>query len=1025
MPPNRPSNTIAGLVASIMFGAVSTASGQQVLGGLRGTVTQSADAPAAGAQVFLLGTAFRAVADEQGRYTIDHIPAGDYTVQATLPASAPGEASVRVRAGTTTRLDLSLGRTAPAPGTLSALRIVSDAMSSGATFPGELLDALPVDEARQTLTLMPGVVARGTDVGIGSATGHSIRGGAPGEASVYVDGAPVRFETLGIQGLAVGTNALAELSVTTGVPTALTSDGRGGVIGYVTRSGGREFSARVRADTDEPFGDGSSVGYNRFEGAAGGPSPGMQRVRWFLSAAVLGQRSRYRGPGAADQPTYVVGGADTTVTWIDFGGQSFSATLPLFVQSSGRCDADQNLGFACGGLRRPLDWSTQRMGQGKLLFSYGDGSSVSLTGVASDQQQRFFPGAQIADAALYQGARAWSRLIVLNWSQILRPSGDGAVAVNANLSYGTDRRISGPLDPASDVATRDPFLGIEFAALRFTAQDSLPFPLSDRFIRNIRTNSGLRVPFLDRTDLRNAQPYRLNPFGFMSGWPTQGIDSRLAMTWERRVNGRVFLDWQASDVHRITLGGDVTRTDLSHYDGALLRTTGLDAFLVHPRRFALFAGDRVELGDFSVDIGVRYDRFTKGGEFPNAPGRIFTDPAWGTGADTSDTAYVGSLARVFDHTGVQGALSPRVRLAYAIAPRTSVRLGYGQVVEPPRFGLLFAHSNSDLGFTSAIDLFGWDLTYRKSTLWEAGIRHGLTSDVTMEVAVYDKTFAGYEGRIMAFDDPAVPGSTVNINALTAVDAGHRIGVDARVDWHQGEFLAGALAYSFLRSSEDANNAAHAVAGLAMLRVPADWKPQTVLGTVARDVTASMTVRVVNGLPYTRLQNSGAGIIAPDVDGGIPIEPRNSSRLPWTKSLDLTLSKGFLVGRVGGIMYADLRNLFGFTNILGAYAETGAVENGVYEQALASPELVGLQNEASSNNALLPDGTVDLNACATWFLPVNCVALQRVERRFGDGDGLYSTTEQVQAFNAYYDSFFGPWRFYGPARAVRIGIQLRF
>jgi len=866
-------------------------------------------------------------------------------------------------------------------------------------------------------------VARGTDVGISSATEHSIRGGAPGEASVYVDGAPVRFETFGVQGLAISPNALTELSVTTGVPAPLASDARGGVITYITRSGGRRLSAHLRAETDEPFGNGSGVGYNRVEGAAGGPFPGMQRLRWFLSAAVLGQGSRYLGAGAADQPTYVVDGADTTVTWTDGSGQSVSATLPRFVQASGRCDADQNFGFACEGLQRPLDWSTQRTGQGKLFFSYGAGSSVSLTGLRSDQQQRFFPGALIGDAALYQGARAWSRLVVLNWSHVLRRGGDGALAVTVNLSHGTDRRISGSLDPATEVATRDPFLGIEFESLRFTGQDSLPFPLTDRFIRNIRTNSGLQVPFPNRDDLRNVQPFRLNPFGLNSGWPIQGIDSRLAMTWERRLNGRLLLDWQASDVHRITLGADISRTDLSHYDAALLRTTGLDAFLVHPRRLGLFAGDRVELGNLSLDVGARYDHFTKGGEFSNTPGRIFTDPSWNVDAATSDTAYAGSLARVFDQAGGKATLSPRIRLAYAISPRTSVRLGYGQVVELPRFGLLFTRANADLAFSSINELFGRDLGYRKSTLWEAGMWQGLTSELWMEVAVYDKTFVGYAGRITSFDDPANPGNSFNINSLTVVDDGHRIGVDARLEWDQGPLLTSAIAYSFLGSGQDANNTVHAFAGLAMLRVPAEWQPGRVVGTVARDVTAAMTVRVANGLSYTRLQNIGAGIVAPDE--ATPIGPGPSSRLPWTKSLDLTLSKGFRAGRVGGMIYADLRNLFGFTNILGAYAETGSVENELYRQTLASPELTSLVIEASSNGALLAGGTVDLNACGSWQTPVNCVALQRVERRFGNGDGLYSTTEQLKAFNAYYDAFLGPWRFHGPARTARIGIQLRF
>jgi hypothetical protein len=553
----------------------------------------------------------------------------------------------------------------------------------------------------------------------------------------------------------------------------------------------------------------------------------------------------------------------------------------------------------------------------------------------------------------------------------------------------------------------------------------LPFPLTDRIIRNIRTNSGLRVPFLDRADLRNVQPYRLNPFGLNSGWPTEGIDTRLAMTWERRLNGRLLLDWQASDRHRVTVGADVTRTDLSHYDGALLGLFGLEAILAHPRRFGLFARDRMELGDISLEIGARYDHFTKGGEFSNVPGRIFTDPAWNVDAATSDTAYAGSLARVFGQGGGQGMLSPRVRLAYSISPRTSVRLGYGQIVEPPSFGVLFTHANSDFAFSTTTELFGRDLDYRKSTLWEAGIRQGLTSGLWMEVAVYDKTFVGVAGRFQTFDDPAVPGDNININTLTVVDDGHRIGVDARLDWDPGEIFSGAFAYSFLRSGQDANNTVHALAGLAMLRVPAAWQQGSVVGAVARDVAATMTVRVANGLPYTRLRNIGAGIVAPNLNGGTSIEPLNSSRLPWTRTLDLTISKGFLVGRVGGMIYADLRNLFGFTNILSAYAETGAVENDLYRQVLAAPELVNLANEASSNNALLPGGTIDLNACATWFIPVNCVALQRVERRFGNGDGLYSTTEQQQALNAYYDAFLGPWRFHGPARTARIGIQLRF
>jgi hypothetical protein len=127
----------------------------------------------------------------------------------------------------------------------------------------------------------------------------------------------------------------------------------------------------------------------------------------------------------------------------------------------------------------------------------------------------------------------------------------------------------------------------------------------------------------------------------------------------------------------------------------------------------------------------------------------------------------------------------------------------------------------------------------------------------------------------------------------------------------------------------------------------------------------------------------------------------------------------------GSIYADVRNVFGFTNILGGYAETGATTNDLYREALLSPEFANLNNEANANGALLSGGDVDLRACAGWSIPINCVALQRVERRFGNGDGIYTLPEQTRALNAYYGAFFGPWRFRGPGRTLRAGIQWSF
>ena len=233
-------------------------------------------------------------------------------------------------------------------------------------------------------------------------------------------------------------------------------------------------------------------------------------------------------------------------------------------------------------------------------------------------------------------------------------------------------------------------------------------------------------------------------------------------------------------------------------------------------------------------------------------------------------------------------------------------------------------------------------------------------------------------------------------------------------------LDAAVSYSFLRTTHP-GQAAVSTQGLAAhvgWRGPGDWQ-------------ATVFARAASGLPYTRLSNSGFGILASEESGLIFLPatgPLNGSHLPWTKTVDLRLAKNVRTAGGEWTVFADFRNLFGVTNTTDVYAETGTDRNDPYHQSVLGDEYARLQIEANSNGALLPGNTVDLRSCATWTANttgvVNCVALGRVERRFGDGDGLYTQTEQDRALNTYFDSFAGSWRFHGPGRTVRVGMELR-
>jgi hypothetical protein len=853
-----------------------------------------------------------------------------------------------------------------------------------------LLLRLPTDDPRDALSLVPGVAQRGNGFGIGSGSNLSLRLGAAGGASVYIDGAPVRFGTTGGQQVSLAADALESVAVTTGLPDLAVDDGRGGVISYVTRSGGPTLDGHLLAHTDAPFGAGSSVGYNRFAGSAGGPLGG--RLSWFASAELAGQRSAYRGLGAADQPVFLAGGPDTTVDTV---------TIPTFVRST--------------GLRRPLDWLTQRRVQAKVVFQYGAGASVALTGLLGDLQQRFFPGAAIGDAALFSGSRSWSRLAVLNWSQPLHVA--GALALHATLSLGSDRDMSGLLTPGSEAASRDPALGIETSALQFLGSDSIPLPLTDRIVRNIRSAAGLRTPFLGRGDLQNAQPYRMNPFGLVTGWPTSGSDGTLSELSERRLDIRVWADRTMGANHRVRLGMDYGRASQTFYQADLLNVFGLDAWIAHPRRVGAFADDRVSLGRLALDLGARLDRLTPGGEVPRTPGRIFNNPEWNLNSFTDDTAYANSVARVYAPLPSHTAVSPRLHAEFAASSRTALWADLGQVAQFPRAGEMFTRSNADLAFTGTFDPHGGDAGLLKASIAELGVHHSPTASLTIDASGYFEHRGQYGTRIRAFADPNTPGDSLSALVVTPVDSSSLWGIEAVVGWHPSGATV-RTGYAYARSGA---TGFQSITALAILEAPA-------LGSALRGVSATILVRAASGLSYLFTANSGFGSTT---SGFVPFGPQQAplGHLPWSKSLDLRLGKELRASGVRGVVYADVRNLLNLHGILSVFTETGGQTNSLFRDRVLTPEFAILHDEAQVSGRLLANDAVDLRPdCATWSSgggPVNCVALRRVEQRFGNGDGVYDLTEQTTALNAYYESFFGAWRFNEPGRIIRIGMELEF
>jgi hypothetical protein len=1054
-----------GVAAGIALFATQPLAAQQTTGKVEGSVTDQAGVPIANAQVFIVGTSFGAVTNDKGYYFINNVPVGTYTIRSQFIGYAPTEIrEARVLGGQTVTFNIKMNSSAVQVSgitvTAAANAIVPrDQVTSKTIIAGTQIANLPIDDVRNVLTLTPGVVESGSGMGV------AIRGGRPGEANVYIDGAPVRSSNFGNQSITVGTNAVEEASVTTGALGVEFGDAQSGVISYTTRSGGQKLSGSLSTQTDEMFGNSISNGFNRFEGSIGGPVPGVENLRFFLSGNLQGQVAPQRGFGWDKVPTYMLGGIDTTVTGTASSG-SASVGIPKFVQFSGNCAASANFGVECQGRRFPMNWNTDVQLQGKLSYSYGSGSNIAISGVAHGNQFRNWPGTSIGDPALFTGAHNWDRLAILNWSHSVFKSAERELAINLNLNWGTNKGIAGPLNPATELSTRSPKMGVELSSLGFNGFGAMPFPITDQIVRNVRSNAGLRTPLLNRTDLRNSQPYRMNPYGMLRGsWFTQGFDQGGTLAAETRYQGRVQVDWQANRYHRFNFGGEYGKSDIAYWNSSFITQIFMDAYTAKPVKYAGWVADRLDLGDVVIDLGVRYDAFDAKALFAKTPGRIFTNPGWLNGTETNDAAYAQSLAAAFTPSILHHTISPRLGVSFPITEKTDFRLSYSHQVQTPDFNTMLSGVNNDLSFTNTNDQFGRDVSFGKTIQFEFAVRHAFNPDLVLDISAYNKDkVSDLTYRIKPFDDPGNPGRILNVNVLTNADFGYARGIDFKLDRRVGNWLNATATYTFqvakntgsdplsyLRTGArqisqvtgdrvpppeqplpvDDQRQHNFVGGLS-LTVPSDWQKGRTLGKILGDISVFATFRAFSGLPYTRLRNAGAGNTAPRSNLGLlgtQVEPINSSTMPWQKNIDLRINKGLKLGRTDVTLFADLRNALNFKNIVRIFAETDDVVNALHRQSVLSPEFADLRNEAQGHGQLLSDGTVDLRDCGGWGASitgqVNCVMLRRIESRFGNGDKQYSPVEQSRVLNAFYDAFNGPQNFYGIPRHVRLGFELSF
>jgi hypothetical protein len=1085
-------SVVTALVTALCLFGPRPGLGQDAAGKIEGRVRDNQGTPIYGSVVTIPGTAFTTTTSPRGYFFFNIVPPGTINLRVVAIGFAGQEISdIRIRAGYTVTQDVVLEA---APIQIEALTVTAalnplvprDAVTTKQTMQGDFVEQLPVDDVAGVLVLQPGVVRtqRGE---------LTLRGGRPEETVIYIDGVPVspgfRLNTPGFLGIPpttveLGTNALEEVSVTTGALSAEYGNTQSGVISLLTKSGGHRFGGSLGYETDEVLGAARSLGFNRFTGSLGGPVVG--NLTFFVSGVVEGQRSAEGGWGSEKAPLFVPVGIDTTVTvpeaLDDPNADTTFVPIQQFAVARGVCDALQssanpdiasNYGRDCGGIRIPSSFESSFQVLGKLNYTYGTGSRLALSLTASQTQGRLFDY-DFAFSPLYAEAnRAWNEVLTLHWSQHLARSAERSVMLEVYLSYQQDHAMQGPLSQEGEQSSRDPTLGIRLSPLEFLF-DFENFPINDELVRNFLLQEGTRSPLdLDSPDdFQVVDRYRNNPYGLQGFREGGGPNGFLSLQEERRWVGRAAVDWQMDRYNRLRAGVEGIRYRIGFYGHNLTFSAAGDVWIRQPYRWNAFVEDRLDLGDLVLIGGLRYDRFDSDGRAP-----VWFDSTSGTykyfpRISTNPDFQRDDPDAVFRSYRSHGYLSPHIQVSFPVSDQTNFRFSYAHQVQTPDFAAILRRANTDFGLSGG--LYGSDLGFSKTISFEFGIRRSFGPDMVIDVAAFAKNkLSDVTGRSIRLYDPFLQ-DTVDVQRLTTGDFGIVKGVDIRLDRRIGNLLNGVLAYTF----QDAKNTGddplsylnrqsvlvsntsginvlppqamlttrdsrpHNLSGALALHFPADWRQGTLVGSILSRTGVYAVFRYASGTAYTRCEPAPGNESFTSSTGGcsfdVALGEFNGVRLPAEKQFDLRVTRGFRVGPVEANAYLDARNLFNFRNVVEVFSAFNDIVSRPERDKFWAADSSAFAREGLASGVLDDLGGLDLrfsgagaSGCGNWIradgapASANCIYLIRAEERYGNGDHIFDLAEQRRAADALYQANRGIQTFTGAPRRLRVGLEINF
>lgn len=871
--------TLRAALVTIALATVSVAAIAGTTGKITGVVREKGKGPLPGVTVTVEGTRLGAIADEQGRFSIQNVPAGTYSLRGRIVGFADYLATgVHVQPDFTTEVNLEMSpeAIAQAPVVVEATRplIQKDATGTTRFLTSDDIQNLPTRGYRDAASLQTGVVnfQKNIDRENQNTPTLIVRGGRPNEVAYYVDGFSQQDPLTGYSTTNISNNAIEEVVVMTGGFNAEYGKVSSGVINVITREGGPKFFGSVETVSDLIHLGADRYDYNIYDASVGGPiTPNSDKVTFYVS----GER-RWQG---------------------DRSPRVMAPNLNAFTTGTmGESEGVQPNNSLSG-------WT----GQAKVAWKATDAINVKVGGLSSRDDWREF-----TQAYLYNPTHM-PRYLDRNWSAFgqINQTLDTKSFYGVYLNYFETERKRGDGVYFDDLASYTRPEGNE------TFDSGRPYfwnegHVFDDYLRRKSSYWGVKGDYTNQIhrhhQLKGGLEYQRHTLRYYNAYFPVDI------LYDEQGNPI----GQTRDIDRYGYAADgVTHVDGDDEDGAK-----------HPVTAALFAQDKFEREGVIVNGGLRLD-------YIDVATAALRSEQYPLGTPPDNTLQPADL----EDNKTYLKLSPRLGVAFPITDRTLMRVNYGQFYQQVNLQDLYVsyrfleHKIRTGGYF--VGFGNPNLKPERTTAYEVGVAHQIGERMRLDVTAYYKDVKDLVEITTIRSSPNAFASYRNRDFATikGIDVGWAMRpinhISAQVNYSMSYANGtGSVSDTQRNPAWTADQVPKQSAPLDFdqrhkLTLSADYRLGSMEGPKAlHNFGINVLVALASGTPYTPVRIYDEVTLASV--SVVPVGPINSRYGPWTSSVDFKASKGFLLSNNLNLdAFIWVLNVLGTDNALTVYQGTGS------------------------------------------------------------------------------------------------------